>query len=182
MKWKLWSAAALAASAAVLAAEAPLDSGKSKLSAEFSQMNVPVEAPFTKFSGSVSYDAAAPANSKAHIDIDMNSLDIGADDYNAEVRKKEWFDSAQFPKASFDASSLKPLGAGKFEAAGKLSLKGKIQELKLPVTLKSEGAGLVFDGSVPISRSAFNIGDPEWKDTVADQVLVKFHLVVPNSH
>jgi hypothetical protein len=36
-----------------------------------------------------------------------------------------------------------------------------------------------FDGSVPISRSKFDIGDPKWADTVADEVLVKFHIVAP---
>ncbi|WP_428312862.1 YceI family protein [Hydrocarboniphaga sp.] len=167
--------------AVMAAAGVSLDRGKSTLSVEFSQFNVPVDAPFTKFTGTISYDDAAPGNSTAHIEIDMTSFDIGDESYNAEVRKKEWFDSAQFPKASFDALSLKSLGDGKLEATGKLSLKGKSQVLKVPVTLKTEGKTRVFAGAVPISRAYFGIGDPLWKDTVADQVQVKFRIVVPQA-
>ncbi len=176
----MWSTVVIVGVA--MASGAPLDAGKSTLVAQFSQLNVPVDAPFTKFGGAISYDAAAPGRSTAHIEVDMRSLDVGDEDYNAEVRKKEWFDSAHFPKASLDATGFRPLGGNKFEAAGKLNLKGRVQDLQIPVALKTEGGSLVFEGAVPISRSYFGIGDPQWKDTVADQVQVKFHFVVPNNH
>ena len=181
MKNRLWTAALMAANAAAFAADTPVDAAKSSIVARFEQMNVPVEAPFKKFSGTVSYDANAPAGAKAHLEVDTASLDIG-DDYNAEVRKPEWFDSAKYPKATFDADGLKPLGGGKFEAAGKLALKGRVQALKVPVTIGSQGPSTVFDGSVPISRAYFAIGDASWKDTVADTVTVRFHIVVPAAH
>jgi polyisoprenoid-binding protein YceI len=167
---------------AATAADAPLNAAKSTVSASFTQMKVAVDAPFKRFSGTVDFDAARPAQARAHIEIDTASFDLGDEDYNSEVRKPAWFDSAKFPKASFDASGLKPLGGGKFEAAGRLSLKGKTQALTVPVTVRSEGGGDVFDGSVTISRAYFNIGDDEWKDTVADQVSVKFHIVVSPKH
>ncbi len=98
------------------------------------------------------------------------------------MRKPAWFDSAKFPKATFDASGLKPLGGQKYEASGTLNLKGKTQALTVPVSVKSEGGVTAFDGTVTISRAYFNIGDAEWKDTVADPVSVKFHLVVNPQH
>lgn len=164
------------------AADAPLNAARSTVSATFTQMKVAVDAPFKRFSGSVDFDAARPAQAKAHIEIETASFDLGDEDYNSEVRKPAWFDSAKFPKAVFDASGLKPLGGGRFEASGTLSLKGKTQALTVPVTVKTEGGADAFDGAVTISRAYFNIGDDEWKDTVADAVSVKFHIVVPPRH
>jgi polyisoprenoid-binding protein YceI len=164
------------------AADSGVDPVKSTLKAQFSQEKVPVEANFTRFTGSISFDPAKPAQAHAHLDIDTASFDLGDDDYNAEVRKPAWFDCAHFPKASFDASGLKPLGGGKFQADGTLTLKGKSQTVSVPVTVATQGGTNVFDGSVPISRGAFGIGDAQWQDTVADQVLIKFHIVVPANH
>lgn len=165
-----------------MAADAPIDPGKSSVGATFTQMKVAVDAPFKRFRGSVDFDPARPAAAKAHIEIETASFDLGDEDYNSEVRKPAWFDSARFPKATFDASGLKALGADRFEASGTLTLKGKTQSLTVPVSLKSENGAQVFDGAVTISRATFNIGDEEWKDTVADPVSVKFHIVVPPKH
>jgi polyisoprenoid-binding protein YceI len=43
----------------------------------------------------------------------------------------------------------------------------------------SQGATQTFDGSLPIKRTQFDVGSGEWKDTsvVADEVVIKFHLV-----
>lgn len=163
------------------AADTALDTAKSTLGAEFTQLGVPVNAPFKKFSGSIAYNAAKPAEAKAHLDIDTTSLDIG-DDYNAELRKKEWFDTAQFPQASFDAAGLKPLGGNKFEAAGKLTLKGRSKALTVPVTIVAAGGTTSIDGRLTLSRKEFGIGDPAWNDVLEDGVTVKFHIVVPAPH
>ena len=130
---------------------------------------------------------SAPALAEVeHYSIDTDhtyaSFDLGDEDYNSEVRKAAWFDTAHFPKASFDATGVKPLGGARYEASGTLSLKGKTQTLTVPVTFKTDGDGSSFDGAVTISRAYFNIGDDEWKDTVADPVTVKFHIVVSPKH
>lgn len=164
------------------AADSPFNAAKSTVSVTFTQMKVAVDAPFKRFSGTVDFDAVKPAQARAHIEIDTASFDLGDEDYNGEVRKPAWFDSAKFPKATFDASGLKPLGGQKYEASGTLSLKGKTQALTVPVGVKSEGGATSFDGTVTISRAYFNIGDAEWKDTVADPVSVKFHLVMNPQH
>ena len=168
---------AFASVAAVAAATMSLDGQKSSVTATFKQMNVPVDAAFKRFSGSIDFDPARPAQAKAHIDIDTASFDLGDDDYNNEVRKPAWLDTTKYPKASFDASGLAALGGNRYEATGTLSLKGKSQPLKVTLAAGAYGGGSVFDGSFTLSRAAFDIGDAQWKDTVADEVTVKFHIV-----
>jgi polyisoprenoid-binding protein YceI len=166
----------LAASAAAVALKT--DPAKSSVSAVFKQMGVPVEAKFKKFTAKIDYNAAAPNAAKANVDIDVNSFDLGDADMNKEVLKKEWFNAAQFPRASFVSSAIKAGPAGKLTVVGKLSIKGKSADVSFPLTVKTEAGKQVFEGALPIMRLAYNIGDGEWKDTstVADQVVIKFRV------
>ena len=164
----------LAASAAPL----KTDPAKSAVAAVFKQMNVPVEAKFRKFSAQIDYDAAKPELASARVEIDTASLDVGDPDMNKEVAKKEWFNSAQFPKATFVSSSIKPAGAGKLLVNGTLSIKGRATDVSFPLALGTEAGKQVFEGALPIKRLTYNIGEGEWKDTsmVADEVVIKFRV------
>ena len=163
---------------AVNAAPLKTDLASSSVAITFKQMNVPVDARFKKFSASIDYDAAKPELAKASVDIDTASLDLGEAEMNKEVAKKDWFNAAQYPKASFVSSSIKPAGAGKLNVTGKLSIKGKSADVGFPLLVKLEAGKQVFEGALPIKRLAFNIGEGEWKDTgmVADDVIIKFRV------
>lgn len=162
-----------------LAANLKVDTAKSAVSATFRQMGVPVDAKFNKFVAQLDYDAARPESAKATVEIDVASFDLGDPDYNSEVRKKEWFNAAQFPKATFTATKIRAAGAGKLDVSGKLTLKGKTADVSFPMTVKKEGSAQLFEGSLPIRRLAFGIGEGEWKDTsiVADEVVIRFRVL-----
>lgn len=168
----------LAATAAATAAPLKTDLAHSSVSALFKQMDVPVESKFTRFNAQIDYDAAHPDKATARVDIDTASLDIGSPEYNKEIAKKTWFDAAQFPKASFVSTAIKPAGAGKLNVSGKLTIKGRTQDVNFPLSVKPEGGRQVFEGQLPIKRLAFNIGEGEWKDTdiVANDVVIKFRV------
>lgn len=171
-------AAALMSGAAAHAVPLKTDLAKSSVSATFKQMNVPVEARFKTFTAQIDYDAAKPEAAKATVDIGTASMDLGDPEYNREVAKKEWFNTAQFPKATFVSTSIKPAGTDKLNVAGKLTIKGKTANVAFPLTVKAAGKQQVFEGQLPIKRLAFNIGEGEWKDTsmVADEVVIKFRV------
>ncbi len=172
-------ASMLVAGMAAVAAPLKVDPGKSAVSATFRQMGVGVDASFRKFSAQVDYDAVKPEKSKANVEIDIASFDLGDPDYNKEVLKKEWFNAAQFPKASFVSSAIRASAPGKLDVNGKLTIKGKTADVAFPVSVKKEGGMTVLEGKLPIKRLAFNIGEGEWKDTsiVADEVTISFRVV-----
>lgn len=155
------------------------DPAKSSVSAVFKQMNVPVEGKFKKFRAQIDFDDAKPELSRASVDIDIPSFDLGDPEFNSEVLKKEWFNAVQFPKASFVSSAMKAGADGKFDVTGKLTIKGRSADVRFPMSVKRDGASRVFEGALPIRRLAFNIGEGEWKDTdiVADEVTIKFRVV-----
>lgn len=173
------SLVSLLAGITLLATAAPLktDLAHSSVSAAFKQSDAPVDAKFTRFTAQVDYDAAHPDKTTARIDLDTASLDLGTAELNKEVAKPAWFDSAKFPKATFQSTSVVPAG-GKLNVAGKLTIKGKTANVAFPVTVRQAGGNQVFEGQLPIRRLAFDIGTGEWKDTdlVADEVVIKFRI------
>ncbi len=158
-----------------------IDVTKSSISATFKQMKVPIDGQFKKFSALISFDPGKLDAARASLEIDMASFDLGKglDDYNDEVRKKDWFDSQRFPNATFTVTSVRSVAANRIEAVGKLGLKGKTGEVLANISWKDEGAQRVFDGQVPIKRNFYGIGEGDWRDTsvVADEVIVKFRIV-----
>lgn len=175
---RLSVASAVIAALLLLGAGDPsIDPSKSTLIATLKQENVPVDASFKSFSGRIQYDNAQPSAARAMIQVQTGSFDMGSADYNAEVAKKSWLDSTSYPTASFVSSSMKPVGTGKFEATGTLTLKGKMQTLTVPVTIGKLGTATTFDGAFVISRKVFGIGSPDWNEVVNDQVRVRFHLI-----
>jgi polyisoprenoid-binding protein YceI len=180
MKFTRTTIAAILAGTVLTAAAMPLktDIAHSSVSATFKQMDVPVESNFKRFDAQIDYDAAHPEKASARVDIDTASFDMGSAQYNQEVAKKAWFNAAQFPKASFVSSAIKPAGAGKLAVIGKLTIKGKTQDVSFPLTVTAAGGKQVFQGQLPIKRLAFDIGEGEWKDTsmVADEVVIKFRV------
>jgi polyisoprenoid-binding protein YceI len=154
-----------------------VDPAKSHIVVTFRQENVPVDAPFKRFNGRIDYDSAHPGASKAALEVTTGSLDLGSEEYNAEVRKKSWLDSATYPTATFISTAIKPGPIGHFDATGILTLKGKTQTITVPVSVSRAVSTNNFDGELQLSRSYFGIGDPEWNDVVDDKVRIKFHIV-----
>ncbi len=176
------SMAALATLAVALPASAQqkLVPAQSDIGFTFKQMGVPVDGRFKKFDAQISFDAAKLATSKVAFTVDIASATIGDPATDSELPKAEWFNTAKFPQATFASSSFKALGAGKYEVAGKLSVKGVSQDVVVPVTMTQAGAVTTAVGTFPIKRLTFKIGEKEWADTstVADPVQVKFKLAL----
>ena len=144
------------------------------------QMGVPVEGKFKRFDAQVAFDPAKPEAGKVALTIDVLSATLGAPEADAELPKATWFNATKFAQATFQSTGIKALGAGKFEVAGKLAIKGISRDMVVPVQLTAAGATTVATGSFTIKRLAFKIGENEWADTstVADDVQVKFKLTL----
>jgi polyisoprenoid-binding protein YceI len=165
------------AAPSVITADNNLNTAKSTIVATFKQTGVPVDSSFKTFAGRIVYDPANVAAASASIVVITGSLDIGDEAYNAEVRKKQWFDAATYPNATFKSTAIKATAAGKFDATGTLTVKGKAQTVTVPIAVNKTADGEAFDGALVISRKDFGLGDPAWEDVLDDKVNVRFHLV-----
>ena len=174
----LGAAALVSAHAAM--AQQQLVPAQSEVQFTARQMGVPLEGHFKKFYAKVAFDPAKLATSKINFTVDTGSATLGSRETDAELPKPDWFNVPKFPQAVFESTTIKALGGGKFEVAGKLTIKGNAQNVVVPVTLTQSGATTTATGALPIKRLTFKIGENEWADTsmVADDVQVKFKLAM----
>ena len=167
---------------AALPAQAQQQLVPAQSSVEFTakQMGVPLQGHFKKFDAQVAFDPAKLAASRIRFTVDTGSATMGARETDAELPKAPWYNVPQIPQATFESSAIKALGGGKFDVAGKLTIKGTAVNVSVPVALVQSGATTTATGVLPLKRLAFKIGDGEWADTsmVADEVQVKFKLTL----
>jgi polyisoprenoid-binding protein YceI len=142
------------------------------------QMSVPVEGRFGKFSAQMALDPKKPETGNVSFSIDTGSARFGSADTDREVPKPEWLNVPKFPQATFQSTAIKATGAGKFEVAGKLSLKGSVRDVVVPVQVTQAAGASTATGSFVIKRLEFKIGEGDWADTgiVANEVQVRFKL------
>ena len=153
---------------------------KSQVKFTSRQMNVPVDGLFKKFNAQVAFDPARPEAGRAVVEIDLDSIDAGSDDANIEIKRKPWFDVQNFPTAKFVSTGVRALGNGRYEALGRMTIKGRTRDVVAPFTFRPSGGTGQFDGSFVVKRLQFAIGEGPWADTstVADEVVIKFRFLV----
>ncbi len=150
------------------------------------QMGVPVNGRFKRFAVQTNFDPKSPQTSQVSLRFELASATVSAD-ADPELGKPDWFATAKFPQATFASTGIKALGGGKFEVAGKLSIKGSSRDVVVPMQLTQQAQanaanGLVstVTGGLAIKRLDFKVGEGDWADTsfVANDVQVKFKLVL----
>jgi polyisoprenoid-binding protein YceI len=160
-----------------------VQAGKSTITFAYKQMNVPMEGKFTRFSARMAFDPEKTNAAQARIEVDLASIDTGFSESDDEVAGKLWFNAKAFSTAQFVSYGVRVLGGNRYEALGKLSIKGRSMDVSAPFTFRQEGALGVFDGSFILKRLDYAIGEGIWADlsTVANEVQVKFHIVAASS-
>jgi len=142
------------------------------------QSEVSLEGRFNQFSADVELDPQRPQAAKIRVAIDLASVDAGGADANDLLKGRDFFDVARFPSATFTATSVQATGPGTFQASGPFTLKGHTSQLAIVFTTHSDSSGTWYEGAVPISRLAFDVGQGQWSDisTLDDEVRIAFRL------
>lgn len=160
---------------------APVDGNRSRILFTATQMDVSLDGSFARFTADVDFDPAKPESGKVDLVITVASVATGSAEADDLLKAKEFFDAAHFPQATFTSRSIAATGAGQFRALGELTLKGRHAAISVPFSVRPEGGGLRLDGSVPVSRLAYRVGEGQWADpgTLVDQVQIRFSLYLP---
>jgi polyisoprenoid-binding protein YceI len=167
------------ASAAGAAEFTAIQAERSTLVFTYRQMGVPVDGHFRKFAARIAFDPAKPAAAKAALDVDLASIDAGSAEANDEVAGKAWFNTKTFPQASFVSTGVKALGGNRYEVAGKMTIKGRTQDVVAPFTFTPKGKDALVEGAFTLKRADFAIGEGMWADfgTVANEIQIKFQFL-----
>lgn len=118
---------------------------------------------FTDYSATIEFDQEHPENSRAEATIKMSSLDTLNSERDAHVRNADFFDTENYPEATFASTAFNVDENGSGTVDGELTLKGATQ----PVTFQVETFGveedaygavrLGFEATTTIDRAAFGI-------------------------
>ena len=185
----MWKFLSTALAASILTAFASLavaqtravDIGKSRLAFVYTiDQKITVEGRFPKYAAQVIFDEKQLEKGSVKLEIELAAIDTGNGDGDTEAQRPLWFDVAKFPKASFVSSSIRKAGTG-YEAAGKLTIKGKTRDAVAPfTTTPTPGGGLTAQGKMVIKRLLFDVGTGQWADVtqIADEVEIRFSLAL----
>ena len=134
---------------------------------------------FNKTAGTVTLDKAAKTGA-LDVTVDTTSLDTGSAAFTKHVSSEEMLNVAKFPNATFASTSIKASGGGKFDVAGKLTVKGITKDVVVPIALTQAGPTTTATGAFTIKRNDFHVGEGEWSDTsqLANEVAVKFKIAL----
>jgi len=169
----LWASACV-----TLAAVADASLGQVKFTAK--QSEAALEGSFTRFSADIDLDPVHPQSGKINVAIDLASVEAGGTDANNLLKGRDFFDVTRFPRATFASTSVLATGAGTYQASGPFTLKGHTRQLVIDFIARADRTGLWFEGSAPISRLAFGVGEGQWSDvsTLDDEVQIQFKVYV----
>ncbi len=163
-----------------------VDAKSSRISFTAKQMGVAVPGRFERFSATIRFDAKDLPGSKVLIEIDVSSTSTPNQDIETEIKREPWFDAARHPIARFESAAFTYVSGDRYDVAGQLTLRGVTKTVTLPATIRvtdDPGRPGVLraqaSGDIPISRTAFGIGQGQWHDIaiVADEVVVRFEIV-----
>ena len=164
---------------AVSAAEfTAIDQAASRFTFQYTQMGVGMDGKFERFDADINFDPAHPEAGRASFGIQVASIDTGSTEGNEEVKSKTWFDTSAHPVARFESTAFRALGDKRYEVAGKLTIKGRTQNISAPFSFEAQGNTATVKGSFKLKRNDFAIGEGEWSDTtiVANEIQINFQL------
>ncbi|PJK11803.1 polyisoprenoid-binding protein [Lysobacteraceae bacterium NML95-0200] len=145
-------------------------------------------ANFADASGKLVYDSANPAASTVRVEIPMQSLQSFVPALDTELKGKDYFDVAQFPKAVFTSTQVKALGENRLQVQGNLQLRGVTRPVTLNVVLNGQGEhpmkkvpAIGFDAVGSFKRSDFGIDKfvPVVGDEIQLRITVEAHADKP---
>ncbi|EKD54848.1 MAG: hypothetical protein ACD_60C00038G0010 [uncultured bacterium] len=139
--------------------------------------NVPTKGTFKSFDGDIYFDPNNLKESHARITIDTASISTSYVDIGETLKTTDWFNAKSFPHVIFTTSSFEKLHDKTYEAKGTLTIREKTLPVTLTFTEEENTKNKVrIKGSTQLKRTAFEVGQGEWKSTdeVADEVQVDF--------
>jgi len=114
--------------------------------------------------GELVLDKAHPDKSKVNASINMNDLATGLPELDKHLKSKLFFDTEQFPKATFVSNKVIVAGKNKAKVDGTLTLHGVSKPVVLNVTFNKEGINPIsnkmsvgFTATTTIKRSDFGM-------------------------
>lgn len=84
---------------------------------------------FDNFDGTINFDDKTPEASNVKVEIDVTSISSNHAERDKHLRSPDYLDTAAFPKATFQSTSVKSSGEGKVAITGNFTMRGITKEI-----------------------------------------------------
>jgi polyisoprenoid-binding protein YceI len=92
-----------------------------------------VHGRFTRWTGSLAFDAEAPESSRVEVEIDVASIDTREPQRDAHLRSADFFDAEKFPALTFVGTGIERSGDNEYKLTGELTMHGVTKPVSLDV-------------------------------------------------
>lgn len=154
---------------------------QSSLEFTATQNDAPIKGTINPFRAGITFSPDFLEQSKIQVEMAIKDFHINYQQAEQAIKSADWLDMAQFPVAKFSSTHITHSADKNYVAEGNLTIRNITLPVILHFTLEeySENRAHV-KGEATLSRTAFGIGQGEWKgtDVIKDEVAVKFELVV----
>jgi polyisoprenoid-binding protein YceI len=122
-----------------------------------------VEGRFHDFAGTIAFDEQHPELSRVDWRVRIDSIETGAPKRNQALQGPEYFDAARFPEIHFRSQRVIPLGNGRFDVQGQMTIRGKTRPLTINATyggthsVPNEGTYAIFQTEFTIDRYDYDV-------------------------
>ncbi len=113
-------------------------------------------------------------------EIDLNSLavsDIKDPKDNSKLvghlKSEDFFAVSKYPKANFVIGFISPKSGNDYTIKGKLTIKGKTNEIEFPATITNDGKSITATAKIIVNRAKYDIryGSKSFFDNLGDKVI-----------
>jgi polyisoprenoid-binding protein YceI len=140
-----------------------------------SQAGAALQGTFHAYDAHLCLDAGGGS---LQVRVQTASVDTQLPELDEALRGADFFDVPHWPAAVFQSESIKPLGQGRYQLTGTLTIRDQTRRVALPFSwiLQADGKGGRLEGAFSLKRLDYQIGQGQWADTrwVGDQVDLKF--------
>ncbi|HWU70257.1 MAG TPA: YceI family protein [Pseudoxanthomonas sp.] len=133
---------------------------------------------FSQVEGTLVYDADKVSASSVEVSLPINGLWAFSALFNEHLNSADWFDSAQFPTATFKSTKVEAAGKGKLKVTGDLTIRGITKPVVLDATLNKAAehplgkrAAIGFNATTTVKRSDFGLA--KYVPNVSDEVQIR---------
>ncbi|MEQ6884265.1 YceI family protein [Salicola sp. Rm-C-2C1-2] len=118
---------------------------------------------FNDFDGSFEYDADNPEQSSVSVTVDTSSVDSNHSERDKHLREEDFLYVNEYPKATFESTSVEMTGDDTATVTGDLTLRGVTREVDLEMEMIKHGEDpwgnyrMGFEGTTKLTLENFGI-------------------------
>lgn len=160
-----------------------VDAGRSKVEFSVAQTGKFITGKVGAWTATIVLDPANLAAARIDVRLDMRTVSANSRDIDGLMLGPDFLDVKGTPEARFVSEAITAKGGDRYEARGRLTIRGMTRDVVLPFSLQiREGPASVHAatarGKIDVKRLDYGVGRGEWAGTthVANEVTIELSL------